>query len=1009
MHPRLITLLLAPLALASLSPAQTVPPSSTPPTPAGEEAITLSPFQVRADEDTGYRATNTLDGSRLNTPLRDTPGAISVFTKDFLEDIGATDIQELLRYDTNSEESFQDAEFSGVGNQAGNLGEGYSWRTRGLAGSVSLDGFRALGRTDTYNVESVGSGRGPNAILFGTGAAGGILNLRTKSANPVRNQNQVELKVGEDSHRRAAVDFNRVLLKNQLAVRAMGLWEEKGSPQPHKFTDKHGATLATQYRFSKDANVNVSYEDMRTKGVSGRSWPQLDSITLFLQELNAGRVVWDASQERYETLSGAVVGAAAGVANLSPRTVVVYDENLGNATLWEGATAAANRVTLSTATSIFTGTRPIVPESLIPSGRVTSTGAAEYGEVEFTNLTASFNHRIFDKLYMELAYNQSDRSSDAIIAQNPELRADLNYRLPNGALNPYFFGNGYYFSQGSYLRNIRANDNETFRASFAYELDLGKRWGSHRFALMGERHINNELFNRVREVWAGAPYGGLPEAAANQVAHRRYFKIDGPFANYTPGYNAADAFAPVTFPSAVVGARSVTTTWVPPNDRGFDDEITTDSQLFVMQNRLFNQRLVTTLGLRYDQIETSGAGSIRDAATQVWRRATAADQPAFAARGENWFESSDLDAVRRSLGAVYHVTNHFSLTANASNGIQIPERNRTVLPVERVADPYEGEGYDVGLNFSFLENRLAGGVKYFESKSLREGGQEIVQPVFVNPNNDVMASFDYYLRQAGLTTFGANDPIRSVEELRTTYFSGADAYLFDQVSKGWEFETTSNPTRNWTVRFNYSNTDREKTNVLIEGEPWWAERLDIWRRLDAVYVARTGRPSIYTQPYVDQNSALQTRTVASRIADSDRELAQTRREEEHGYGNRKHKTNLWTRYSFNEGAIKGLAVGGGWRFQSKNVAGVDLATGDVLYGNARSLFDVMAQYRAKGLLGWAKGKVTATYQLNITNVLNDRTIFVTKMTTDTVTGARYVQRGFREEPRTASLTLRLAF
>lgn len=464
--------------------AQTVPPA--PPPPAPSDVIELSPFQVNADAETGYQATNTLDGSRLNTPLRDTPGAISVFTKDLLDDLGITDINEMIRYDVNSEESHQDAEFSGVGNQAGNIGEGAgstgnasAWRTRGLVGSVSLDGFRAVGRTDTYNVESAGSTRGPNAILFGTGAAGGVLNLRTKAANTHRHANQLELKVGENSTRRGTFDVNRVLIKDRLALRLMGIAEEKGSHQPHKYTEKAGGTLAAQYRFGKYTNLNVSYEDTRTKGVSGRNWPQLDSITLFLQELNAGRVVWDPTQERYETPAGAVVGAAAGVANLSPRTVLVYGPDLGAPTLWEGATANANRVTLSTATSIFTGAKPIVPESLVPSGRVTSTGGAEYGEVEFTNLSASFNHRWFENFYMELAYNQSDRSSDAIIAQNPDLRADLNYRLPNGELNPYFFGNGYYFSQGSYLRNIRGNDNETFRASFSYDFDLGRRWGRH--------------------------------------------------------------------------------------------------------------------------------------------------------------------------------------------------------------------------------------------------------------------------------------------------------------------------------------------------------------------------------------------------------------------------------------------------------------------------------------------------------------------------------------------------
>src|SRR5688572_4339468 len=85
--------------------AQAVAPA--PSTPPAEEPVTMSPFQVRGEDDTGYRATNTLDGSRLNTPLRDTPGAISVFTKDFMDDLGATDLAQLIRYDVNAEESHQ--------------------------------------------------------------------------------------------------------------------------------------------------------------------------------------------------------------------------------------------------------------------------------------------------------------------------------------------------------------------------------------------------------------------------------------------------------------------------------------------------------------------------------------------------------------------------------------------------------------------------------------------------------------------------------------------------------------------------------------------------------------------------------------------------------------------------------------------------------------------------------------------------------------------------------------
>src|SRR5688500_13950573 len=265
--------------------AQTVPPSTPVPKPAEDETVTLSPFHVNAADDTGYRATNTLDGSRLNTALKDTPGAISVFTRDLLDDLGVTDVMDLLRYDVSAEESFGDDAFGGPGGEsgkAGDIGLPANWRTRGLDGSASTDGFSTVGKTDTYNVESVGSTRGPNAILFGTGAAGGVLNFRTKQANPVRNTNTVELKAGEHDLYRASVDVNRALIKNKLAVRAMGLAETRKSYKPHEFTDKSSVTLAAQYKFRPDTFLNVNWEKTRTEAIAGRPWNPLDSVTRFL-------------------------------------------------------------------------------------------------------------------------------------------------------------------------------------------------------------------------------------------------------------------------------------------------------------------------------------------------------------------------------------------------------------------------------------------------------------------------------------------------------------------------------------------------------------------------------------------------------------------------------------------------------------------------------------------------------------------------------------------------------
>src|SRR5687767_732098 len=60
--------------------------------------VELPPFEVRTDKDTGYSAQNTTSGTRLNAKLADTPAAISVFTKEFIEDIGATSIEDLTLY-----------------------------------------------------------------------------------------------------------------------------------------------------------------------------------------------------------------------------------------------------------------------------------------------------------------------------------------------------------------------------------------------------------------------------------------------------------------------------------------------------------------------------------------------------------------------------------------------------------------------------------------------------------------------------------------------------------------------------------------------------------------------------------------------------------------------------------------------------------------------------------------------------------------------------------------------
>src|SRR5688572_25846688 len=343
-------------ALLTVDLASASAPAPATPSPAKDEPVELSPFVVTEQTDTGYAATNSLDGSRLNTALRDTPASISVFTKDFLDDIGATSIEEILRYDVNADMSFGGDDPVGAGAQDNMFGDrGVAFNVRGLAGSTSIDGFQNAAEPNTYNIERVGSTRGPNAILFGTGSAGGNLNFRTRQPQLSRNLNMFELKLADESTKRGAVDVNRVLVKDKLALRIMGVWDRKGSPQPHQYSDHQAITLAAKYQFRRDTDLTVSYERGHTEGVTGRNWNHIDALSRFMTGLDAGDFRWNEARERYENANGtALNNANAGTGNLNNRTVLVYGPDLTVPPLfWEGASATANRTTFSTNDAIF--------------------------------------------------------------------------------------------------------------------------------------------------------------------------------------------------------------------------------------------------------------------------------------------------------------------------------------------------------------------------------------------------------------------------------------------------------------------------------------------------------------------------------------------------------------------------------------------------------------------------------------------------------------------------------
>lgn len=282
--------------------AQTVAPASgtsARPTTAGAvkttdkddgETVILSPFEVQAEKDTGYQATETLAGTRIRTDLKDVGGALSVYTKEFLKDVAATDNGTLLQYTTNAEVAGTRGTYAGLGNgtsvdETGSLrAPGGAQRVRGLA---SADNTRDFFVTDipwdSFNVDRIDIQRGPNSILFGLGSPAGIVNASTRSAE-FRDKGQVEARVGSHGSFRASLDLNQVLIPKVLAIRFDALNNNEKYQQKPAYQDDrryYGSLRFEPQIFGKDFHtvIRANYENGDIKANRPRVVPPQDSIT----------------------------------------------------------------------------------------------------------------------------------------------------------------------------------------------------------------------------------------------------------------------------------------------------------------------------------------------------------------------------------------------------------------------------------------------------------------------------------------------------------------------------------------------------------------------------------------------------------------------------------------------------------------------------------------------------------------------------------------------------------
>ncbi len=239
-----------------------------------DSLVELSPFIVSSERDSGYQATSTLAGTRLNTPLKDLGAAISVYTKDFIDDLGVTNANDLMVYATNMEAAGPSGNFSGATNDIHSVtvvGDNIrvdpqsGLRTRGLARpSVTRGLFLSGIGIDSYNTARVTVNRGPNAALFGVGNPAGVVDHTLLLPDLHRNTNSVEMRYGTNDSLRGSVDFNRVLIDKKLAARIAAVHDREEYNQRPAFEEKKRIYGALTFEPFKSTSLHASFESGNT-------------------------------------------------------------------------------------------------------------------------------------------------------------------------------------------------------------------------------------------------------------------------------------------------------------------------------------------------------------------------------------------------------------------------------------------------------------------------------------------------------------------------------------------------------------------------------------------------------------------------------------------------------------------------------------------------------------------------------------------------------------------------
>lgn len=748
-----------------------------------DEIVELSPFEVNGDNDAGYLATSAMSGTRLNSKIEDIAASLSVITKQQLLDTASVDINDIFLYEANTEGTAQFTPFSidrGTVSDDIQSNPYGSTRMRGLsAANTAMDGFSSSLPFDAYNVESVEVSRGPNSSIFGLGQAGGGVNVNISKANLSRNSMSFSTRGDSYGGYRGTFDFNRVLLKDKLAVRSLGVYEEKGYERQPSYDTIRRFQLAATYRPFKNTTIRGSFESYRNAYNRPNSTTPRDGISDWITN---GRPVYNPITRSVRFLNGTTpaINNIVTLANenaLLPYGIAPTDTNFtqfpsmyivngkieryeinamplatGTGPTSVDATTALPGLHLLTSGTFYNRnstqyplfvTKGITDKSIYDWTSVNIT-APNYGKIKGETSSVTFEQIFVKTPTQQLALQagwQKERTFDnsrsflgsyGNAGGKLQVSVDINEFLLDGSPNPYFLTTYLGYPRPGFSKRSNVTDN--YRSTLAYQLNLTRQegWikylGAHNFTGYGEFrsiHTANLGFTDTlssQESWISAT--GV-SSNRNSNGYRPYVHyIVGDANGFNVDYGAPGISAP-PYSTTLRYYNGVTKQWVnePVDYAEYFYANRPNRRLLstyggVWQGYLFNGRLVPTFGIRKDSNRTRDANSAIGASAATDGFLIPPDPKKYGS--SDWVQNRGKTTTQ---GGVVKALSWLHLLYNQSDSFS-PGSLAYDVNGNPLTDP-KGKTRDYGFQLLLLDGRLSIRAQQYETVESSRGDSTV--------------------------------------------------------------------------------------------------------------------------------------------------------------------------------------------------------------------------------------------------------------------------------------------